>query len=169
MEACQRAKDYCTEQINWYYKTGKGARRWYNWVSFVTLVLSGLTPIVILVDFSKILPVGPVDLSKLIPAIFAAIVAILTSLMVHFNWRDAWVNFITTAEILKSELLKFETRATDRYNPQLSCDQALANFVSRVDEIISEERATWRAGMLKSLTENNRPRSATPPTDKQSA
>ena len=48
------------------------------------------------------------------------------------------------AEALKSERVKYATRTTSRYNHDLSDDEALDNFVARIEDIAMTEVTEWR-------------------------
>lgn len=55
-------------------------------------------------------------------------------------------------EALKSERLKFETRTTAMYRPSLDEQQALSNYVARMEALVKDEVTYWRAQLQKAAS-----------------
>jgi hypothetical protein len=65
------------------------------------------------------------------------------------KWKESYPRFVCVGEALKSERLKFQTRATAEYGPDLDEHQALSNFVSRMEALVMDEVTDWRGQMQK--------------------
>jgi uncharacterized protein DUF4231 len=75
---------------------------------------------------------------------------VLASISAFFHWRESWIRRSETAEALKSEKAKYETRTSSNYAVTLSDQQALENFVLKIEFITSNEVSQWRALALAS-------------------
>ena len=104
------------------------------------VVLSGLTPILIL---------SGDPISKPLQALPAALAGILAAFTGVFQISESYARFAYTAEALKSEKLKFETRTTKDY--QIAVDEAdadeykaLNRFVGKMEDLVMSEVTDWR-------------------------
>lgn len=68
-----------------------------------------------------------------------ALAAIAAGLVGVFQWQQNWVRFASTAEALKSELIRFETRTSSAYRPEVTDDVAIDNFVQAVEALVLSE------------------------------
>ena len=127
--------------ITWYEKVKRQHRVAYQISQVAAVVLSGLTPVLILWS----------DLPKPIQALPAALAAIAAGLNGIFQWKEGYVRFAYTGEALKSELLKFKTQTTKDYRASLEEQRALENFVARVEFLLLNEVSDWRAQMQESI------------------
>jgi hypothetical protein len=59
------------------------------------------------------------------------------------------VRFASTAEALKSELIKFETRTSPAYRHEVTDDVAIDNFVQAVEALVLSETSGWHTQLLK--------------------
>jgi hypothetical protein len=142
----EKAIARCDEEIQWYERE-KCKKRILYWIfQNAVIVLSALTPLLILWgnaadDGSRqLLGVGPP--SALVQAIPAALAAMLASIISSYQWREQWTRFGFNAEMLKSERVKFETRTTADYRGDRKA--ALDTFVARIETLISAEVGDWR-------------------------
>jgi hypothetical protein len=128
--ALQRAD----EQIDWYET--HSARQWTAFAIFqsAAVVLGGLTPVLILWS----------GVPKALQALLAALAAVAAGLVGIFRWPHNKTRYSFTAEALKSERVKYATRTTSLYRTELSDDQALDNFVARIEDITMTEVTEWR-------------------------
>jgi hypothetical protein len=122
--------DYCKRQLEWYERMKHRSRTAYQVLQVASIGLGALTPVLILVTDQKLLQ-----------ASVAAIAAVITGLLATFRWRDNYVRFAYTAELLKAELFQFETRTSERYRPSVSEQESLENFVKAVTEMTRSEVA----------------------------
>lgn len=106
-----RAIQYCQELVDDYKNTRRNARNVYYLFQISSIVLSGVTPILVLLD--------KVDLSfpwvRWLPVIFPAIASIVTSLSTSFPFQKNWMAANTTVELLEAEQEKFILGVTPAY------------------------------------------------------
>jgi hypothetical protein len=124
----------CQDQIMWYEKTKRQTRNLHQSLKISTIVLGGLTPLLILWS----------DLPKPIQALPSALAAMTAALNGAFRPRDNYIRFAYVAETLKSEKFKFETRTTKDYSRTVDEYQALENFVTRIESLMASEVSDWR-------------------------
>ena len=131
----QRALERCNSQIRWYEKHKRQSSLLYKLFQVAAVGLSGITPVLILWS-------GLPEAVKGLPAALGAAAIATTGI---FSWRDNWTRFAYTAEVLKSEMLKFETRTSEAYRIDLNEEETLDNFVYRIEAALMEEVSDWRA------------------------
>ncbi len=106
-----RAIQYCQELIDDYKRTRGNSRNIYYLFQISSIVLSGVTPILVLLD--------KVDLSipwiKWMPVIFPAVASIVTSLSTSFPFQKNWMAANTSVELLEAEQEKFILGVTPAY------------------------------------------------------
>lgn len=139
-----QALTYCQKLIGW-YETHKKRQRYAYWVSqIVTVILSGITPILILVG----------NIPAIWQAIPPAIVTINIGLSGVFQWKENYLRFAYTSQALKSEKIRFETRSSKEYDRKMDAADALDRFVTRVDIIAMGEMEEWRTLMQEAIDPN---------------
>jgi hypothetical protein len=130
------ALERCERQIAWYDEHAQ--RSWWlqNGFQVATVVLGALTPLILIdKDFAQHNPI-----LVAIPAALASVVAAINGI---FKWREDGVRFGYIREALKSELIKFKTR-TAEYGTDLTDEQALDKFVTRIEQLAMSEVTEWR-------------------------
>ena len=127
----------CQDKIKWYERAKFRHRLSYQVLATIAILLGALTPVLILWT----------DL-KLIQALSAATAAIAIGLNNQFQWRDSYIRFAYTSEMLKSELLLFQTRTSPAYQAGLGDQQILDNFITRMESIAINEVTQWRNQLL---------------------
>jgi hypothetical protein len=142
----------CEELIARYDSLRNRHRIAYHTLLVASLVLSGITPVLVLAT----------GLSPVIQALPAALAAIATGVIGIFQWRDSYPRCTYVCESLRSEETKYRTRTTPAYSSDLADQQALNNFVMRVEAIVINEITDWRAQtqtLMQNATETTeRPR-----------
>ena len=133
------ALDDCQTMIKWYDTSKRTVRNLFFVSQVCIIVFSALTPVLILWS----------DLPKPLQALPAALASICAALNAVFRWRENWVLRAHTSEALKRELLKFKTRASDEYSADIDDQQALNNFVTRVESVSMNELSEWRVLQLQ--------------------
>jgi hypothetical protein len=131
----QMALKRCAEQIGWYERHAGRARLLYRTFQSAVVVLAGLTPVLALWEKAS-------ELAQVLPAALASVFAAIVGL---WSWQENWVRFAATAEALKSELVKFQTRTGEAYGASLDEETVLNNFVVRIEGLASGELAAWGA------------------------
>ncbi|MEG4207641.1 DUF4231 domain-containing protein [Microcoleus sp. Pol7_A1] len=136
----EKALRYCQELIDDYKNTRETSRNIYYTFQLATVVLSGVTPILVLVD--KLEP-GQ-SLLKWLPVICPAVASIVASIVTSFPFQENWISANTTVELLEAEQEKFVLGVTPAYrcydvadeaqNQQMT-KMAIENFINQVNEI----------------------------------
>ena len=138
--AREKALGYAQELIDDYKKTRTQARSLYYILQLGTIVLSGVTPILVLVD--KLQP-GQTWL-KWLPVIFPAVASIVASIVTSFPLQETWISANTTVELLEAEQEKFILGITPLYRcydsmnegeQQRKAKKSIENFITQVNNI----------------------------------
>ncbi|NES21609.1 MAG: DUF4231 domain-containing protein, partial [Symploca sp. SIO3E6] len=109
-ESREQALEYCQNLIQDYMRVRKTSRNLYYIFQLSTIILSGLTPILVLVDKQVDMPS-----IKWLPVIFPAIAAVVTSVSTSFPFQERWVNANRVVEKLEAEQEKFILGVTQPY------------------------------------------------------
>ncbi|WP_323290555.1 DUF4231 domain-containing protein [Crocosphaera sp. XPORK-15E] len=99
----ENALRYCQELVEDYTKTRENARNGYYFFQISTIIFSGVTPVLVLVDK---LDTGPSWLTWL-PVIFPAIASIVASISTSFPLETIWKDANSIVENLEAEQEKF--------------------------------------------------------------
>lgn len=134
-----QALEYAQELIDDYKKTRRDCRSIYYVSQTATIVLSGVTPILVLVDKLE----AGVSWLKWLPVICPAIAAIVASIVTSFPFQENWVAANTAVELLEAEQEKFILGVSPLYqydameDVQLSkkAQRAIENFIVQVNTI----------------------------------
>jgi hypothetical protein len=138
--ARENALQYCQELIEDYKKSRQTSRNIYYTFQMATIVFSGITPILVLVDK---LDIGVVWF-KWLPVIFPAVASIVASVVTSFPFQENWISANTAVELLEAEREKFilgVTQAyrcydiTDESQRKKKLKQAIENFINQVNQI----------------------------------
>ncbi len=136
----EKALRYSQELIDDYKNTRETSRNIYYTFQLATVVLSGVTPILVLVD--KLEP-GQ-SLLKWLPVICPAVASIVASIVTSFPFQENWIAANTTVELLEAEQEKFILGVTPAYRCYDVADEAqhqqmkkmaIENFINQVNEI----------------------------------
>lgn len=138
--AREKALQYCQELIDDYKKTRKNARNIYYIAQLATIVLSGLTPILVLLDKMGSSP----SWLEWFPVICPAIAAIVSSIVTSFPFQQEWISANATVELLEAEQEKFVLGVTKSYRcyevkdeekRQTKVKKSIENFIIQVNNI----------------------------------
>ena len=138
--AREKALQYSQELIEDYKKIRGSSRSIYYTLQLATVVFSGITPILVLVDK---LDVG-ISWFKWLPVIFPAVASIVASIVTSFPFQENSVAANTTVELLEAEQEKFVLGVTESYRcydiedesqRQNKAKQAIENFIIQVNNI----------------------------------
>ena len=99
----EKALRYCQELIDDYKNTRETSRNIYYTFQLATVILSGVTPILVLVD--KLEPSQA--FFKWLPVICPAVASIVASIVTSFPFQENWISANTTVELLEAEQEKF--------------------------------------------------------------
>ena len=140
MQGVETALSYTQELIEDYKKTRVESRFFYYLLQIITIIFSGVTPLLVLVDK---LDTGPVWLNWL-PVIFPAIASIVASLSTSFPFEDTWLSSNRAIELLEAEQQKFLLGVTTGYRIPRNAEEkerykmtrdAMAKFINKVNTI----------------------------------
>ncbi|TAF10095.1 MAG: DUF4231 domain-containing protein [Nostocales cyanobacterium] len=135
-----KALEYCQDLINDYKNIRNWARNLYYVLQISTVILSGVTPILVLVDK---LEAGQAWL-KWLPVICPALASIVASIVTSFPFQKNAVAANTTIELLEAEQEKFILGITPAYRcydvageaeQQQRVSQAVEMFINQVNNI----------------------------------
>jgi hypothetical protein len=138
--AREKALRYCQELIDDYKNTRETSRNIYYTFQLATVILSGVTPILVLVDK---LEAGQSWL-KWLPVICPAVASIVASIVTSFPFQENWISANTAVELLEAEQEKFILGVTPAYRcydvadeaqRQQMAKMAIENFINHVNEI----------------------------------
>lgn len=138
--ARQKALQYCQDLIEDYTKTRETSRNIYYIFQLATVILSGVTPILVLVDK---LEAGQAWL-KWLPVICPAIASIVASIVTSFPFQENWISANEGVELLEAEQEKFILGVTTAYRcsdvgdetqRQQKAQMAIENFITQVNNI----------------------------------
>ncbi len=126
-------KDRYEDQTQWYDSKSQSAKKVYRILQWSSIVLSALTPILILLQS---------EYGNLLPVVCAVTVAIITSALKIFRYQELWIDYRTTCETLKKEIYLYQA-GVDQYS---TADDKESLFVQRVESLISRENTLWLRG-----------------------
>ena len=135
-----RAIQYSQELIDDYKATRRNSRNIYYIFQISTIILSGVTPILVLLDKVDI----SVSWIKWLPVIFPAIASIVTSLATSFPFQENWMTANTVVELLEAEQEKFILGVTPAYRffdlpdnieRKRKVQESVEGFINQVNKI----------------------------------
>ena len=138
--ARSKALQYCQQLVEDHKETRRSSRNLYYSLQLATVILSGLTPIFVLVD--KL--VTDIVWFKWLPVIFPAVASIVASVATSFPFQENWIAANTAVELLEAEQEKFILGVTEAYRcydvddeikHQQKAKQAIENFIIQVNNI----------------------------------
>ncbi len=138
--ARKKALQYCQDLIDDYKRIKNVSRNFYYILQIATVILSGVTPILVLVDK---LEAGQAWL-KWLPVLCPALASILASIVTSFPFQKNSIAANTAVELLEAEQEKFILGVTQPYRcydvadeiqQQQKASQALEYFIVQVNNI----------------------------------
>lgn len=138
--AREKALLYAQDLIDDYKKTRATSRTLYYSLQIGTIVLSGVTPILVLVDKIQ----ASDTWLKWLPVIFPAVASIVASIVTSFPFQENWISANTTVELLEAEQEKFVLGITPLYRcydsinekeQEKKAKKSIENFINQVNTI----------------------------------
>ena len=135
-----RAIQYSQELIDDYKGVRTNSRNIYYSFQISTIILSGVTPILVLLDKVDIQVVW----MKWLPVIFPAIASIVTSLATSFPFQENWMAANRAVELLEAEQEKFILGVTPAYRflnlpddsqRKQKVQESVESFIAKVNQI----------------------------------
>jgi hypothetical protein len=128
----------CQDAIVWYERKRNTTRSLHIWLKLTTIILGGATPVLLLWSSNP-----KNDLLKNLAGATAAAAAIATGIGGAFRPRENYIRFAHVAELLKSELFKYEAGISREYSPLTAPEATVENFALKVDNILLSEVLDW--------------------------
>lgn len=135
-----RAIQYSQELIDDYKNVRANSRNIYYSFQISTIILSGVTPILVLLDKVDI----QVSWIKWLPVIFPAIASIVTSLSTSFPFQENWMAANRAVELLEAEQEKFILGVTSSYRffdvsdesqRKQKVQESVESFIAKVNQV----------------------------------
>lgn len=151
----RRAIQYCDDIIEFYQGMRYRTRRYFIFFQLTTAALTGLTPILVLVDkagdLKQTLPPAAQIILTWSIIIVPGIAAILATTSTIFNFQEDWIQAKKTAESLEAIREEFmigasphyQITAQDAQTKQKQQKQALENFIINVNELHLQQIDRW--------------------------
>lgn len=128
-------KNRVDDQIEWYDKKSGKAQNWYKLIQIIEIISAATIPV--LVPY-----ILPGNMPSLLVAALGALITVLETLCRLFKFHENWIQYRTTAELLKYHKFLFQTQSAP-YNTK---EESVENvFVRNIESIISSENNTWKA------------------------
>lgn len=140
------------QQLAWYERHADKDQLGFKASQVITLTFAALTPV--LIAFGGV-PSG-------IEAACSAAAAVSAGVLAVFNWRSNWVRFARTAELLKSEKARFDTR-TSPYSSDLGDEGVLNMFMTRIEAAALNETNDWGVELARAAAQPMKPPDVRPP------
>jgi hypothetical protein len=137
-------KERVDDQIKWYSSKASTNKKWYIRLEILMIIFSVSIPFV-----SNFMTDQAAWIKHVVSFMGVAIAAI-TGLLALMKYRDNWIEFRATTEILKHERYMFLTKSgaygsKDRFNI----------FVQTIENILSKEVANWKTYQYKKVEEGD--------------
>ena len=138
-----RAVNHCEARVAWFVKHKDLALYPYYALQMAILILTAITPVLILVE----------GIPKPLQALPAALAAIAAGAIGIAQMRETAGAFEVTATQLKAELLLFQTRA----GVYARVADPTGQFIETIARIESETTAEWRNRLIASVPDSTGP------------
>jgi len=123
-------KDRVDEQIEWYDNKSATNKIWlYRW-QVISLIATSAIPVLALLS-------GDIK-TRILVASLGALASVAAGFLSMYQFRDQWIEYRTTSEMLKYERFLFVT-ASAPYNKE----DSFSSFVNRIESIIIKENSQW--------------------------
>lgn len=131
-------------EIRWYSQKASKNQKLYKRFQIIETILATLIPLLS----------SHTDLSFMpfIIGVFGATIAIIESISKLYKFHENWIQYRSTAEMLKHEKYLFLTKS----RPYLNSEESIVNtFIQNIEEIISSESKSWSQMNMENLPSNS--------------
>lgn len=125
-------KDRLDAQIDWYDSKSRHNQQWFKWLRIAEILFATSIPFLVIQignDTSTL---------KLVVGAMGVCLAVISGLVTLYKFQENWLEYRTTAEMLKHEKYHFLTNS-----PPYDEGDAFHEFVAHVESLISRENITW--------------------------
>lgn len=133
-------KEYYKKQFEYYDEKACTNKRNDRIFKISQIILSAILPVSI-----TLFPVTSSQFWKYVVIAFSLLLLIIESLKSYLNYQKKWLSYRTTAEALRREKQRFDTK-TGKY---ASASKPEEIFVDEIMEIVEEENRNWEIATRK--------------------
>lgn len=135
-------KERVDDQIQWYSAKASSNKKWYIRLEILMILFSVSIP------FVSNFMTDQASWIKHVVSFMGVAIAAITGLLALMKYRENWIEFRATSEILKHERYMFLTKSgayrdKDRFKV----------FVQTIEDILSKEVANWKTYQYKKVDE----------------
>ena len=123
------------DQLRWYGDRSASAKRWYQRLQLLTLVLAASVPVLSLAS-------GDLRV-RIAVALIGAATSVVAGVLALYRFGERWADYRSTAEALKHEKYRYLTGV----EPYVGAG-TFSLFVDRVESILVQENRAWRERRL---------------------
>lgn len=135
METREYIENRLKNQIKWYDKKAKSYKKWNNFITITTIIISSGVAITALI-------MKEMDINTSFSTIIIAVVGFITSVLLSVNkvkkFEELHLTYRLTCEKLTQEMYLFETKSAMYVGED--CDNLL---VERIESILTTEVGNW--------------------------
>lgn len=133
MTESEYLKDRVDGQIKWYSSKSSSMKNKFFRCQTIEVIISSMISGFAQLTFNN-------NFMANIITFLGIILVILSSVRNLHKWHDTWIEYRSTAEMLKRERFLFVTRSSIYKNEK----DAFNIFVERIEDILSNEKINWR-------------------------
>ncbi|PKM51447.1 MAG: DUF4231 domain-containing protein [Firmicutes bacterium HGW-Firmicutes-7] len=127
------AENYLLDYLEYYDKKSISYKKWYSVLVVLDIVISAFIPFATLF-------IDNFSYTKYIVAFMGSVVTIVSAFKTTFGFHKNWVEYRTTAELLKYHKYLFETQSTPY------CEENKGELlILNVNSIVIKENRNWRS------------------------
>ena len=126
------------DQINWYSKKSTFNKKRYQFIKTLVIIISASIPVL------AIIITGSDEILKIAVGVAGVLIVVLEGILSHYNYKDIWLEYRMTSEMLNREKLLYLTGS----GPYKS-GKSLQAFVERAEAIMSTENKSWFTNQTK--------------------
>ena len=126
------------DQIRWHTRKSTWNNWWFKRLQVLSIICGALVPLVVGIGDQT-----PVSI-KIVSGGLGVVVAVSTAMMSLFRFQELWIDYRITAEALRGEKYRYETKVT----PYDSVD-AFQILVDRVETLLDRQNIRWQKQQAK--------------------
>ncbi len=144
-------KNYIQErvirQLKWYENKSNRNQFWYRVLMVISIIMSSSIPVLtLMLDLSYTI--------KIIISVLSSSITGISAIIALYNYRELWVQYRTSCEILKSVLYKFFTRSGEFKD--LEDSKMYDMLITSCENYITKEFETWGSIKITQLKLENK-------------
>ena len=132
------------DQIDWYSKKSGTAKKYYQRIKALVIFISACIPVL------AIIITKDENIVKIAVGVAGVLIVVLEGLLSHYKYKDIWLDYRMTAEILNREKILYLT-SSGPYKKEKN----FQSFVERAEAIMSAENKNWQINQQSSEESSN--------------